>query len=136
MSGYGYGTNGLEMVRKGPWLGLGDLKLTVPENRIVAPGEMYAVGDTRPFQLQGQTGFNGAVEMHPWQLFPSGLNAKFTEAKPPHADGYNLLFVDGHVARVKRQDYLFPPRTAPNWNRDNQPHPELWSPTNQWVVQN
>jgi prepilin-type processing-associated H-X9-DG protein len=136
MSGFGYGTNGLEMVRKGPWLGLGDLKLIVPENRVVAPSEMYAVGDTRPFQLQGQTGFNGAVEMHPWQLFPSGLNAKFTEAKPPHADGYNLLFVDGHVQLVKRQDYLFPPRTAPNWNRDNQPHPELWSPTNDWVIQN
>jgi prepilin-type processing-associated H-X9-DG protein len=92
------------------------------------------VGDTRPFQLQGQTGFNGPMEMQPFQspLFTS----KVTEAKPPHADGYNLLFVDGHVQLVKRRDYLFPPRTAPNWNRDHQPHPELWSPTNEWAVQN
>jgi hypothetical protein len=31
---------------------------------------------------------------------------------------------------VKRSDYLFPPRTARNWNRDNQPHEEVWAPRN------
>ena len=30
----------------------------------------------------------------------------------------------------------YPPRTAHNWNRDNQPHPEVWKPRNQWEVQN
>ena len=30
--------------------------------------------------------------------------------------------------------YLYPPRTAHNWNRDNQPHPETWAPTTQWMV--
>jgi hypothetical protein len=41
-----------------------------------------------------------------------------------------------HVALIKRKDYLFPPRTGQNWNKDNQPHPEAWAPTNQWAVQN
>ncbi len=59
-----------------------------------------------------------------------------TEAAPPHSQGYNLLFNDAHVALVKRKDYLYPPRTAHHWNRDNQPHPELWSPTSHWAVQN
>jgi prepilin-type N-terminal cleavage/methylation domain-containing protein/prepilin-type processing-associated H-X9-DG protein len=127
---------GTNLVRKGQWLGLGDLKQSVPESRVVAPSEMYAAGDTRPFQFLDDTGFNGSVEMHPWQWPPSILHAKVTEAKPPHSGGYNLLFVDGHVSRVKREDYLFPPRSAPNWNRDNQPHPELWSPTSEWCVQN
>jgi len=121
---------------KGRQLGLGDLNLKVPENRVAAPGEMYAVADARPVQYENSKGFIGAVEMKPWQLLPSALNAKFAEAKPPHAEGYNLLFADGHVSLVKRRDYLYPPRTAQNWNHDHQPHPELWCATNEWVVQN
>jgi prepilin-type N-terminal cleavage/methylation domain-containing protein/prepilin-type processing-associated H-X9-DG protein len=129
----GYGISGQFGVRKGGWLGLGDLRITVPDNQIVAPSEMYAVGDTRPVQGRNSNGFHGAVEMRPWKLFPS---AKVNEAEPPHANGYNLLFADGHQSLVKRTDYLFPPRSAQNWNRDHQPHPELWSPTNDWVIQN
>lgn len=132
----GYATNNTNLIRNSSWLGLGALSRTVPENRIVAPSDMYAVGDTRPLQYEGRSGAEGSVKMHPWQLIPSGLNPKNTEAKPPHADGYNLLFVDAHVSLVKRRDYLFPPRAAQNWNRDNQPHPELWSPTSEWAVQN
>ncbi|HLX68220.1 MAG TPA: type II secretion system protein [Verrucomicrobiae bacterium] len=135
MSGYGI-VGGTNFVQKGQWLGLGRVRPTVPENRVVAPSEMYAVGDTRPLQFQGHTGLNGPVEMHAFQWpGPFGLASK-GEAKPPHSDGYNLLFVDGHVSLVKRRDYLYPPRTAQNWNRDHQPHPELWSPTNDWAVQN
>lgn len=132
----GYAANNTNLIRNSSWLGLGALSRTVPENRVVAPSEMYAVGDTRPLQYDYQTGVEGSVKMYAWQLIPPGLSPKNAEAKPPHADGYNLVFVDGHVQTVKRRDYLYPPRTAQNWNRDNQPHPELWSPTNEWVVQN
>ena len=72
--------------------------------------------------------------MNPYRLIPAGMI--YTEAAPPHSQGYNMLFGDTHVALVARKDYLFPPRTAHNWNRDNQPHTELWSPTNEWVIQN
>jgi len=27
---------------------------------------------------------------------------------------------------VPRSDYLYPPRSARHWNRDNKPHPETW----------
>jgi len=57
------------------------------------------------------------------------------ETAPPHSQGYNILFGDEHVSLVKRSDYLYPPRTAHNWNRDNQPHAELWAPKNQWAEQ-
>lgn len=133
MSGYGI-IGSTNLFQKGKWLGLGDVRLTVPENQLVAPSEMYAVADTRPFQLHGQTGFNGPVEMHPFQWPP--LVGGVTEAAAPHSEGYNMLFADGHVNLVKRKDYLYPPRTAQNWNRDNQPHPELWSPPSEWLVQN
>ncbi len=128
MSGYAT-LPGAHLV-KGPSLGLGRLNLKVAENRVLAPSEMYAVADTRPVQYENSKGFLGAVEMKPWQLLPFG-----TEAQPPHGEGYNLLFADGHVGLVKRRDYLYPPRTAQNWNRDHQPHPELWS-ASEWVIQN
>ena len=140
MSGYGAisgsGPPGsILLFQKGPHLGLGDLNLKVPENRVLAPSEMYAVADTRPVQNPLGSGLLGPVLMQPWRMlfFSSNPGA---EAKPPHAEGYNLLFADGHVTFVKRRDYLYPPRTAQYWNRDHQPHPELWSPTNQWAIQN
>lgn len=139
MTGFGIdgSTNGFQMFAKGQFLGLGEMmRPTVPENRVVAPSEMYAVGDTRPFHFQNEPGFHGAVQMHPWKWPPAALHAKDTEPPPPHADGYNLLFADTHVNLVKRRDYLYPPRTAQDWNRDNQSHPELWSPTSEWAVQN
>jgi len=58
-----------------------------------------------------------------------------TETAPPHGKGYNMLFCDGHVAFVNRRDYLYPPRTARHWNRDNQPHSEAWAPPYYWMVQ-
>jgi prepilin-type processing-associated H-X9-DG protein len=81
--------------------------------------------------------------MNPYRIIPGGghwagnrTDIHDEEAAAPHSDGYNMLFCDSHVELVKRKDYLFPPRSAPHWNRDNQPHPELWAPTSDWVVQN
>jgi prepilin-type N-terminal cleavage/methylation domain-containing protein/prepilin-type processing-associated H-X9-DG protein len=133
---FGYEIHGSVGISKGSWLGLGDLKRTVHENRIVVPSEMYAVADTRPIQYANDPGLYGWIEMKPWQIWPSALKTKDTEAKPPHSQAYNLLFVDGHVSPVKRKDYLYPPRTAQFWNRDHEPHPERWYPTSEWVIQN
>jgi prepilin-type processing-associated H-X9-DG protein len=128
----GYSTSGSFSLRKGPLLGLGDLNVTVRDSRIVNPSQMYAIADNRPVQYQNTGGFLGNwTDMQPWQLMPIG-----TEAPPPHAEAYNVLFADGHVAPVKRKNYLYPPRTAQSWNRDNQPHPELWCPISEWAVKN
>jgi prepilin-type processing-associated H-X9-DG protein len=111
-------------------LGLGQLpKNTAREPEVLAPSEMYAVADTRPFVSHRLGQIIGQMRMTPWK-FPTD-----TETPPPHATGYNLLFVDSHVLYIKRRDLLFPPRTASNWNRDNQPHPEAWASRDHWVVQ-
>jgi prepilin-type N-terminal cleavage/methylation domain-containing protein/prepilin-type processing-associated H-X9-DG protein len=110
-------------------LGLGyPRKNATHEPEVLAPSEMYAVADARAI-AQGNL-LRGQMRMTPWRIAFEGV-----EAAPPHGQGYNLLFVDGHVILVKRNDCLFPPRTARNWNRDNQPHPEAWAPRNYWMVQ-
>jgi prepilin-type N-terminal cleavage/methylation domain-containing protein/prepilin-type processing-associated H-X9-DG protein len=125
---YSFNANG--MSGKGTSLGLGELKLIVHEQQVMSPSEMYFVGDTRPVWIENDHGFIGSAIMNPWR-FSFG-----TEANPPHSQGYNMLFTDGHVGLVKRRDYLYPPRSAHNWNRDNQPHAELWDTANQWAIQN
>jgi prepilin-type N-terminal cleavage/methylation domain-containing protein/prepilin-type processing-associated H-X9-DG protein len=115
-------------------LGLGHLpKNSKKETGVVAPSEMYAVGDARA-EIAG-TGIAGGIKMSPWS-FDTYTYAKNAEVAPPHGAGYDLLFCDGHVLLVKRSDYLYPPRTAANWNSDHQPHPEAWAPVNLWAVQN
>lgn len=115
-------------------LGLGFMPRSSPrEQQIVSPSEMYAVADARPFWMPKSSAFEGREWMNPYSL-TFGLVTGNQEASAPHSDAYNMLFLDSHVAPVKRKDYLFPPRSASHWNRDNQPHPEEWAPTNQWVI--
>jgi prepilin-type N-terminal cleavage/methylation domain-containing protein/prepilin-type processing-associated H-X9-DG protein len=123
-------------------LGLGMIPRTsAPESEVRAPSEMYAVADSRWYNYHHflEKGIVGKWNMSPWKYEYHLTNptrvVTHVETAPPHGQGYNILFADAHVAPVKRSDYLFPPRTAHNWNRDNQPHPELWAPTSFWMVQ-
>jgi prepilin-type N-terminal cleavage/methylation domain-containing protein/prepilin-type processing-associated H-X9-DG protein len=97
-----------------------------PEVRV--PSAMYAVADARVTEHHSE--LVGQFRMRPYSL-----QNPAPERPAHHGPGYHMLFADGHVELVKRRDYLFPPRTAQNWNRDNQPHPEAWAPTSQWMVQ-
>jgi prepilin-type N-terminal cleavage/methylation domain-containing protein/prepilin-type processing-associated H-X9-DG protein len=111
-----------------PQRGLGHLqKDQTLELEVSAPSEMYAVADARPQVVQGQISGNPKMELYGF--------SPLKEAPPPHMQGYDVLFADGHVLLVKRRDYLYLPRTAQNWNRDHQPHPETWAPRDQWAVQ-
>jgi hypothetical protein len=102
------------------------------DQEVRVPSEMYTVADARAYYDKGPDGPAGKPSMDPW-ILPPGFAER--EAEPPHLQGYNVLFGDEHVSLVKRRDLLYPPRTAHSWNRDNQPHPEAWAPTNQWAVQ-
>ena len=110
-------------------LGLGGLpKYVKNEPGVRAPSAMYAVADARSIQIGGAA-IAGRIKMYPWSV------TNVSEVTPPHGQGYNILFCDGHVILVKRSDYLYPPRSASNWNSDHQPHPETWAPANLWAVQ-
>jgi prepilin-type processing-associated H-X9-DG protein len=131
---YGYNAQGTGARSAEPRLGLANAYAHrgIREQQVEAPSEMYAIADVRAEKFNnGVSG--GAAMMIPWN-FPPGF--VMPELKPPHDEGYNILFADGHVSLVKRSDYLYPPRSAHHWNRDNQPHPETWRPMNEWAVQN
>lgn len=115
-------------------LGLGHLpKNSKKEPGVSVPSQMYAVADARSV-TEGK-GIVGSIKMSPWASSCYNYLGN-NEAAAPHGQGYNILFCDGHVTLVKRKDYLYPPRTASNWNSDNQPHPEAWAPVSLWAVQN
>jgi prepilin-type processing-associated H-X9-DG protein/prepilin-type N-terminal cleavage/methylation domain-containing protein len=133
---YAYNDCGMVDVAAYPKLGLGTRpRSAATEPEVAAPAEMFSVADSRTFRnmLNSVEGLipplHGFTEMMPWNTFSE-------ETAPLHGQGYNILFADGHVALVKRRDYLYAPRTAHDWNRDNQPHPEAWAPKSQWAVQN
>jgi prepilin-type N-terminal cleavage/methylation domain-containing protein/prepilin-type processing-associated H-X9-DG protein len=136
-TGYSYNGFGIAGLSGSPRLGLGirypPSLASEPEVRV--PTDMYAVADARTYRdlfIFGEglvKGLSGFIEMQPYYSVKE-------ETPPLHGKGYNILFADGHAKLVRRSDCLFPPRTARNWNRDDQPHPEAWAPRNQWAVQN
>ena len=120
--------------RRDVTLGLGrNPKDGSKEPTVWAPSEMYAIADARPDwtgpRYVGR--FFGSDTMVLYHFY-AGLN----EYSPPHAEGksYNVLFVDGHTALLKRTDYLYPPTSARHWNRDNLPHPESWPSQEKWAA--
>jgi len=128
---YAYNEWGMVDTSRHQRLGLGlSPGSTVAEAQIAAPSEMIAVADSRTFRnFPGPYGLierlHGLVQMQPFFTYCE-------ETQPIHG-GYNALFADGHVAFLARKDYLNPPRAASHWNRDNQPHPEMWRGTNEWA---
>jgi prepilin-type processing-associated H-X9-DG protein len=133
---YAYNAYGIAGLDGSPKLGLGISRLSslAAEPEVLVPSEMFTVADTRTyrdlsiFPIGTVKGLCGRIEMQPYY-------SQAEETPPLHGKGYNILFGDSHVVLVKRSDYLFPPRTAHNWNRDNQPHQEAWLPRNEWAVQ-
>jgi prepilin-type processing-associated H-X9-DG protein len=128
-------------------LGLGGLpQLVAREVEVTAPSETYAVADARSyrrgagpgwFPIEPSNATLGLYAMTAWRdaWFWDGSLQSLQEMRPPHNQGYDMLYCDGHVDLVKRNDLLFPPRTARHWNRDNQPHEEAWAPKSEWAVQ-
>ena len=117
--------------KRTPHFGLGISSRVVSgtflESEVAMPSEMYAVSCSRLFADPG----NGMLGLAWMDAYYSVIGP---ERAPSHGDGYNILFCDGHVGSVKRTDCLYPPRTARNWNRDHEPHPESWAPEYFWQV--
>ncbi len=137
LTSYSYNANGIlgvgwpGMTNAPAQLGLGwRTKNAASEPEVLAPSEMFTVADARAVPAApGDPRIVGFLPMTPYVL-------AWNEKAPLHGRGYNILFADDHATLVKRNDLLYPPRTAHHWNRDNQPHSEAWAPRSMWAVQN
>jgi prepilin-type processing-associated H-X9-DG protein len=108
-------------------LGLGHLsKGEIMEPEVLAPVAMYVAADARGTMRGSELSGNPKMTLYRF--------AGSMEGSPLHGLDYNILFADGHIALIKRTDYLFPPRCAHSWNRDNLPHAETWAPSSEWAV--
>jgi len=95
----------------------------VSESEVKVPSDMIAICDSRvsdrfvpPSEAPPGIGFF-------WML----ISAMTKEYQPfRHGKAFNFLFCDGHVVLIKRVVFLDPRKTAQNWNRDHEPHPETW----------
>jgi len=120
-------------------------------DQVLAPSEMFAIGDVRQFPVvsdseEGEGSNTGAPIgssvgeslLKPWNVTgllnivsPHQLAAEFP---PPHAQCYNVVHIDGHVAQIMRRNLYYPLVAALHWNNDNVAHPETWAPKSDWPV--
>lgn len=114
------------------------------EAEVVVPSEMFDIMDAReiiPYSWamgspdliwmgSGWSGWNWAGCPPPLPPRYSFVPAGFPLSGFPlqHGKAFNVLFCDGHVAAVLVSNLSDPAITARNWNFDNQPHPESWTP--------
>ncbi len=104
------------------------------ESQVRVPSEMIAFGESRFLKsginfdpggrVQLQTGWLGLGWLK-WTMPGSHRNFAFGLR---HGKNYNISFCDGHVSAMSPWVFFNPTNTAPMWNYDHQPHPELWLP--------
>ena len=104
----------------------------VPEQNIAVPSEMFSIGESR-FVNAGVNGALGGQDLarcglqnwHGTNIW-GPFNFRFDPAR--HGKTYNQLCCDGHILAMAPGTLFDPTKTAAMWNRDHQPHPELWAP--------
>jgi prepilin-type N-terminal cleavage/methylation domain-containing protein/prepilin-type processing-associated H-X9-DG protein len=112
----------------------GDVGSTpIKDTMIRRPSEMIAVGDVRSDATSFD--FNANIDPQVSQM----QNSQQHNQCPCNRHGFrtDLLFADGHVEAVKRNDAIDPNNGMwrARWNNDNDPHPEAtwtvpWLPGN------
>jgi prepilin-type processing-associated H-X9-DG protein len=129
---YAYNAFGLRLTDGGGGaqpnsLGLGPIdrrSRVISDAQIVAPAEMFSIGESR-FVSKGVNHVPGGADyMVRGLLVNTPPWIKFDPAR--HGKTYNQLFVDGHVAQMNPWALYDCAKSGAMWNNDHQPHPELW----------
>jgi hypothetical protein len=117
------------------------------EAAVVSASQMFAMMDA-PLQVMNQAqvksmlsagtnyyvivgpGLSGLDYAKPSGYLSSDLLAPdlylYNTAQPPHGKWINVVCCDGHVMSVAPTNMINLPKTARNWNADNQLHEETW----------
>jgi prepilin-type processing-associated H-X9-DG protein len=100
---------------------------TVHSRDVVAPSEMFAMGDSRSANYDDTFAFGGlnirgsGVDV----FYPGLLRTNFANL-PRHGKNYNMVYVDGHVAGTDPLVMFDLRKSALNWNNDHRAHHEAW----------
>jgi prepilin-type N-terminal cleavage/methylation domain-containing protein/prepilin-type processing-associated H-X9-DG protein len=90
--------------------------LPIKESEVVSPS--------------GMVGFTDCVTRGAGISWGGGPPHSGLEYYYPHRDGVGASFCDGHVERITRRDFLNAQGATNDfwrrWNRDHEPHPEVW----------
>jgi len=136
---YGYNFIGAARInrpKKNPGLG-GDFVfagtnstyLPAPENRIVAPAQMIALGDSAAFVKPPASAPPAITRADILYItFPFDFPAwGYQGVGEWHGGGANMLFCDGHAEFAKQSRWLEASAERRRlWNNDHQPHEECW----------
>ena len=120
-----YGGYGLGGLANGPW-DLDVPRSAVPQSRVLAPAEMFAIADSRlPFWMSGPEAPMGAP------MIDVGFNTlalplHMLSDPPRHGRNDNVLCCNGHVDSMPPHLLFNPTNSAVRWNSDHQEHPEAW----------
>ena len=124
LGSYAYNFQGVRFVRTIGYFGLGPVIFwkgahAVSETEVKVPSEMLAIGESR-FLNASANGAPGGKDT----LICGIPDEPFDPAR--HGKNFNQLFCDGHISGINPDVLFNPTNTAPMWNYDHQPHPELW----------
>ena len=103
---------------------LANTRPSTSEPMVKVPSEMLAIGESRFLNTSANRDVGGIPGM-----LCGALHRKLFAFDPArHGKGYNQVFCDGHVTGMDPWVLFNPTNTAPMWNYDHEPHPELWVP--------
>jgi prepilin-type N-terminal cleavage/methylation domain-containing protein len=98
----------------------------VPQSRVLAPAEMFAIADSRlPPWFNGNG--NCMILLGVKIFATGGMWDGRSYANPlRHGRNYNASCCDGHVEAMRPELLYNPESTAIRWNNDHQPHVGTW----------
>lgn len=115
------GLGGMSLDKSSPY----PISKVVSQDDIVAPSEMFSIGESRWKAGQFVNGGGSGKDFMQCVMFSFNRGvAAFDPSR--HGNTYNQAFCDGHVATMNPWILFNPTNTAAMWNYDHQPHPEFW----------
>jgi prepilin-type N-terminal cleavage/methylation domain-containing protein/prepilin-type processing-associated H-X9-DG protein len=129
LGSYAYNAKGsvVDYASTNAHLGLGSAisrQIGVSESQVKAPGEMFAIGESRYANAKANPFPGGAGGKDVLECGIGGFGSAFDPRR--HGKKYNQLFCDGHVSAMNPIVLFNPTNTASMWNCDHEPHPETW----------
>lgn len=126
---YGYNIHGSSQGEE-PLLGLGGhyqqpQRTPTRESEVLVPSDMYAIGDGVDNETDPARPIRDGLAIFP---FPSDALQYYSRAQGFHRGRANVVLCDGHVEDLRITRFFLDSSDGAlqRWNKDHEPHRELW----------